>query len=233
MSNYFQVRMTYAPKFAINQLDDAMEAYFADAFELNVEFPEYAAANAEAYFEKNASNPAYLNVYGSSTSNKDNQEEMHAFAAAMEEDGWNKVIDSYGDTTLTKDGMKVVLYTYSAYFQVRMSYTPIITAFPLAKVNAFCAEIGMGFSFTEEQAAAFVDPSGNGYTITQSENGGYKYMVVSVEGDAFDAWEAVLVPVITAAGYAPNDDYGYYNASNDHVARIEYKEGYTRLVLFQ
>lgn len=235
MSSYFEVRMSYAPKFALADLDDAMESFFAENYELALDFPEYVAANENAYFEQNTSYVNYLNVYGSSTGDKTNQEEMHAFANAFGE-GWKVSIDSYGDTTITKAGVKVVLYTYSAYFQVRMSYTapiPTLDEFPLEQVNAFCAEIGMGFSFTAEQAAGFTDPSGNGYSITNGADGNYKYIVVYVTGDAQEAWEGVLVPIITAAGYAPHDSYGYWNAQNDHVARVEYKEGYTRLVLFQ
>ena len=237
LSSYFQVRMTYTPKLSLDKLDDAMEAYFKNAHSLDVEIPEYVAENANAYFES-ASNGARLTVYGSSTytSAKDNLEEMQNFGHALEDIGWNLSINNYGDCTITKDGMQIKLTAYSSYFYVDMSYTapvPTLDAFPLEAVNAFCAEIGMGFSFTEEQAAGFTDPSGNGYTLIQSSNGGYKYTVVSVDGDAVDAWEAVLIPIITAAGYAPSDDYGYYNASNDHVARVELKDGCTRLVLFQ
>ena len=233
-SSYFQVRMTYAPKFAIDTLDDAMEAYFKSEYDLDVEFPEYIAANENAYFEQNASYANYLNVYGSSTGDKENQEEMHAFAAAMEADGWTKSIDNYGDTTLTKNGMKVVLYTYSAYFQVRMSYTPIITVFPLADLNSFLDTYGLGFQLTE----ALPDPEGEGYTISSGLNasGGYHYFTIAVVGDHVAEMKAIIDPLIEACeiGYVwYEDDDCYYDEVTQHEIDIVYSGGNTYVKFFE
>ena len=231
-SQYFQVRMTYSPKFAINQLDDAMEAYFKGAFDLDVEFPEYIAASEDAYFEQNASYANYLNVYGSSTGDKENQAEMHAFAEAMEADGWNKTIDSYGDTTLTKNGMKVILYTFSSYFQVRMSYTPIITVFPLADLNAFLETYELGFQLTE----ALPDPDGNGYTISSGVNStyGYHYFIISVTGDYVAEMKAIIGPLAEAAGYVWDDSYScYYDEVTEHEIDVTYSGGSTYVKFFE
>ena len=225
-SAYFEVRLTYTPKFAIDQLDDYMEYYFADAFELDVEIPEYAAANEEAYFTINASNPANVDVYGSSvyTSAKDKLEEMHAFAAAMEEAGWTKVINSSGDATLTKDGMKVVLYTYSAYFQVRMTYTapvPTINAFPVAEANAFLAQYGLGFSISEELAAQL---PGSEFQVTSDVNGGYHYFLVKITGDYAAQYDSLFAELLGEAGYTVKQGQAgpYYSNAVDHQVFFYY-----------
>ena len=218
--------------YELGLLDDAMEAYFKKAYGVDVEFPEYVSANPDAYFEQNASYANYLNVYGSSTGDKENQAEMHAFAEAMEADGWNKTIDSYGDTTLTKNGMKVILYTFSSYFQVRMSYTPIITVFPLADLNAFLETYELGFQLTE----ALPDPDGNGYTISSGVNStyGYHYFIISVTGDYVAEMKAIIGPLAEAVGYVWDDSYNcYYDEVTEHEIDVTYSGGSTYVKFFE
>ena len=157
---------------------------------------------------------------------------MHAFAEAMEADGWNKTIDSYGDTTLTKNGMKVILYTFSSYFQVRMSYTPIITVFPLADLNAFLETYELGFQLTE----ALPDPDGNGYTISSGVNStyGYHYFIISVTGDYVAEMKAIIGPLAEAVGYVWDDSYScYYDEVTEHEIDVTYSGGSTYVKFFE
>lgn len=237
MSTYFQVRMSYTPKFGLDQLNDKMAAFFAAQYELEVEFPEYVAANEEAYFIQNTSYANYFDVYGSSDGDKTNQEEMHAFAAACEELGWKKNIDTYGDTTLTKAGKKVVLYTYTGYFQVRMSYTPVNTVFPLAEVNEFLTTYGLGFQLAE----ALPDPDGEGYTIQQGVNAsyGYHYYIISISGNYVAEMKAIIGPLVTGdLGYEWSDNETgtggyYYDEVTEHEIDVVFSGGSTFVKFFE
>ena len=93
----------------------------------------------------------------------------------------------------------------------------------------------MGFTFTAEQAAGFVDAAGAGYQVeNDTDEDGYNYFIVSVSGNQKAAWEAVLIPVITANGYYEDEDYGYCN-DDIHVARVDYNSSYnyTALILWE
>lgn len=95
--------------------------------------------------------------------------------------------------------------------------------FPLEEVNAFLSTNEFGFQLTQ----ALVDPSGDGYTIEYSDNGGYPVCDITVNGDAFDEDLALLIEILTAAGYQSYEDY-----YQEGVFAYYYNENYSSVVIY-
>ena len=211
-----------APKNDVADLDAAIEAFFAEE---GVEFdaPEFVCANEEAYFEEDED--GNLKVFGSSywTSDASDVTEMQAYAALFANAGWDLDIDDqYGDCYLSDgDGCFINFVGYNGYFSVDMTYNPVVMEFPLAEINEFLEDNELGFQLT----ADLPDPAAKGYRISYGYYWGYyPYVEIDVEGDAVDAMLAVLDPIVTAAGYAFDDDDGvYYNDYYDMV-QVDYDE---------
>lgn len=205
-----------APKLNVADLDKAIEDFFAEE-EIEYDIPEFEAANAEAYFKEE--DDGVFKVFGSSywTSSDENLEEMQAWAAAFDEEEWVLNIDDYGDCHLSDGkGCYINFVANSTYFTVSLVYNPVVMEFPLDEINEWLADQQLGFQLTE----ALPDPAGEGYTITYGYYYGYyPYVEIDVSGNAVEAMIAVLDPIITAAGYEYDDEYGaYYNDYYDMVS---------------
>ena len=93
--------------------------------------------------------------------------------------------------------------------------------FPLAEINEFLEDNELGFQLT----ADLPDPAAKGYRISYGYYWGYyPYVEIDVEGDAVDAMLAVLDPIVTAAGYAFDDDDGVYYNDNYDMVQVDYDE---------
>ena len=219
----------------VEEVNDKVVEFFADK-DIELTCPEYEAASEDAYYEVYAANE--LRIYGSSSA------EMGAFVEALAAANWTTgpgdytgdYAASFGDT-----GATLKVENWYSYIKIKMSVEePIVPPelldeFPLEDVNAFLTAYDMGFTFTAEQAAGFVDVAGEGFQVENDiDEDGYHYFIVSVSGNQQAAWEAVLVPVITAAGYYESEDYGYCN-DDIHVARVSYNSSYdyTALILWE
>ena len=199
------------------------DTYVVDAFasiDVAVVCAEYATANEDAYFILDNNNNA--KIYGSSKA------EMDAFAAAMVELGWTDSLDSYNDHTLRFGSSGASLYVgdYTSYILVKPGYTaPVefdLAEFPLAEVNAFLAQYGLGFTLTEP----LPDAAGAGFAMDSDVASGYHYLYVLFSGDQADALTAILEPIILAAGYTQKTDSStgmpYYANDVDHQVSIRY-----------
>ena len=198
------------------------DQYVIDTFgsiDVAVVCAEYTSANADAYFVVDGVN---AKIYGSTS------DELGAFAEAMVELGWLDTVNSYGDHTLAfgASGAKLYLgdYTNSGYIAVQPSYTaPVqfdLAEFPLAELNAFLTQYDLGFTLAE----AIPDAAGAGYAMESDVASGYHYFVIYVSGDQSAAIQAILEPIVLAAGYtAKSGSSGPYWANAvDHQVSANY-----------
>ena len=199
-----------------------IDAYVVNTFasiDVAVVCAEYTAAAADAYFLLDGYN---AKLYGSSKA------EMDAFAEAMVELGWTDTLDSWGDHNLTFGASGASLYVgdYTSYILFKPSYVaPVefdLAEFPLAEVNAFLTQYGLGFTLAE----AIPDAAGAGYAMESDVASGYHYLLVIVSGDQAAAITAILDPIVTAAGYEEKTDSStgmpYYANDVDHQVSIRY-----------
>lgn len=241
-TTYVSIKMSQATppapptQYSAAEVSAAYVEFFGNK-NVEVEFVDYPFESENGYFTYNANGESQgYCVYNAFNTNA---AELASFVAAMEALGWVSTFyegEGYKLAYLNTGAYLSVSFTSDTQFQFLGYYErPLETSFPLDEVNAFLTQYGMGFQFTESDAAGFVDPEGEGYSVYYGADGSYHYMTVRVSGNQLAAWEAVLIPVITAAGYQEDEDYGYWNPISDHVARVEYNSTYdvTTLVLFQ
>ena len=215
--------------YAAADIDTYVTSTFA-SIDVAVVAAEYVAANPDAYFILDGVN---AKLYGS------NKDEMDAFAAAMGDYGWSDTLDSWGDHNLAfgASGAKLYVGDYTSYILFKPSYTAPVTfdlaEFPLAEVNAFLTQYGLGFTLAE----AIPDAAGAGYAMESDVASGYHYLLVIVSGDQAAAITAILDPIVTAAGYEEKTDSStgmpYYANDVDHQVSIRfYSDSNTTEILF-
>ena len=221
-SSYVGISCTFeaapAPivKYDIAGLNEFITDLFAE-IDVAVVLPEYPAASEDAYYIVEGVN---AKVYGSSKA------EMDDFAAAMVELGWTDSLDSWGDHTLTFGASGASLYVgdYYSYISIKPSYVaPIefeLAEFPLAELNAFLTQYDLGFTLTDP----IPDAAGAGYSMESDVASGYHYFVIYMSGDQSAAIQAILEPIVLAAGYtAKNGSTGPYWANAvDHQVSANY-----------
>lgn len=207
----------------------AIVSFFADC-DVDVEVVDYATASDDAYFAINESAALLdrfeIDVFGSS------YEEMLDFIADSEELGWVATFDNYGDASMlfgdTGAQMDVEDWIDYSYGCIRIicSYTEpvvVLDEFPLADVNSFLTTYGLGFQLT----AGLPDASGNGFQMQSLEDSGYHGLAVMASGDQTEAWDAIIGPIVEAAGYYYDAlDWEAYINDDEHIVRIGYDEDY-------
>ena len=162
---------------------------------------------------------------------------MDDFAAAMVELGWTDSLDSWGDHNLTFGASGANLYVgdYYSYISIKPSYVaPIefdLAEFPLAELNAFLAQYELGFTLTDP----IPDAAGAGYAMESDVAQGYHYFVIMVSGDQSAAIQAILEPIVTAAGYTLKQGQSgpfWENAAEHQVSANYYASSNTTEILF-
>ena len=76
-------------------------------------------------------------------------------------------------------------------------------------------------------------PSDTTYPAWIKKNSGCDQSLVP--GDQAAAWDAILEPIVTATGYAYDDDWAAYVNDDEHIVRIAYdsSEGYTFVTFWE
>ena len=214
----------------VDELNEEIIAFFAGK-DLEVEVPDYVAADEAAYYEE-ASAGAYK-IY------KSNTDEMAAFADALDEAGWD--IDYYSDwfeddfKAYDASGAVIKVEDYYSYVKISLSVElppeppQVFNAFPYEELNEFLEDNDMDFEFTAEDAAAF---AGAPFTLEYGTFSGlYPYACVSAAGDYEAAWKAIIEPIIFAADYEEKTDSQsgtkYYANADDHQISFDYEDGVT------
>lgn len=103
-----------------------------------------------------------------------------------------------------------------------------VAEFPMNDINEFLAAYGLGFAFEE----ALPDPAGAGYVLTFD----YYYDIVPyadiyLSGNCVEAVEAAMLPLLTAAGFAYDDDEEAYLNSNYDTVGFFYDSDYNVTVV--
>ena len=154
--------------------------------------------------------------------------------------GWTSEFDDYGDVMMAfgDTGAQIAVQDWIEYsygcIRIICSYeapVEVVSEFPLAEVNAFLTTYGLGFQLT----TGLPDASGEGFGYSTFVDSGYHGMAVTAPGDQAAAWDAILEPIVTATGYAYDDDWGAYVNDDEHIVRIAYdsSEGYTFVTFWE
>ena len=212
-------------------------SYFAD-HNADVEVADYSAASDNAYFtiNENAALSGYfeIDVFGSS------YDEMLDFVIECEDLGWSVEYDDYGDAVMafgnTGAQMAVQDWINYSYGCIRIicfykAPTVVLDEFPLDEVNAFLTTYGLGFQLT----VGLPDASGEGFESSTFVDDGYHGMAVTASGNQIFEWDAIIAPVVNAAGYEYDDDWGAYVNEDEHLVRIGYDadEDYTFITFWE
>ncbi len=142
-----------------------------------------------------------------------------------EDDGSYEAISPAGD-------IKLYFYYSADWGQLAIYFYAVPRAeFPLNTVNTFLTTYGLGFQLSE----ALPDPVGEGYTVSSFVDGSYHGLSVQVSGDQGEAFNNILEPILTAAGYTKSASSGYYSYSNaaDHIVNIIYSSTETSVVFWE
>ena len=121
--------------------------------------------------------------------------------------------------------LKLGVYDYEDYYDFFFTLalaTEVVTEFPLAEVNAFLTQYGLGFQLS----AAL---PGTSFTISHPEDEGYHGYSVEVEGNSLEAFNTALADTLTGAGYSlagSSANYYYQYSNNVHVVNIVYNSSY-------
>ena len=136
-----------------------------------------------------------------------------------------------GDYSLKYDlkngyDLKVGIYNYLddyGYYDFFFSLTVHIVdeevdEFPLARLNAFLTQYGLGFQLTEAL-------SGDEFIINEFvSTDGYHCFRISTSGDKEAAWNAVFDALLPGAGYTFDDEDEYWYNDDDHQVSVYYDE---------
>ena len=210
-----------------------------------VKVGELVAADPEAYFVVDDSDPEVYTVYAYGAT----VEEQAAYVEELESLGWTIVSEpsekypydatlKYGDTGLTALVEDWTAPELGGYVKVEFYYVrPPEPEFPLDEINSFLNGYELGFSFTAEDA--WEDPSGKGYSISYDNDGTYDIMMISISGNYVEEVLAIIDPIITAetAGYECYDStegqaYYYYNGDY-HEVWVYYNGGNTTVLFYE
>ena len=213
---------------SVDEVNEKVIAYFA-ALDIEVTCPDYAAAEANAYYEVYAANE--LRIYGSSSA------EMNAFVNALAADGWTTGPGDYsGDFAayFGETGATLKVENWFSYIKIKMSVElppeppQEFDVFPYEELNEFFEEYELDLVLTAEQAAQF---EGAPFTLEYGDFNGWAYAGVSAAGDREAAWKALLDPILVAAGYEEKTDSQtgtkYYANADDHQVSFEVADGIT------
>ena len=219
---------------SVDEVNEKVIAYFA-ALDIEVTYPDYAAAAANAYYEVAAANE--LRVYGSDST------EMNAFVAALGEAGWTTGPGDYsGDYAayFGETGATLKVENWYSYIKIKMSVElppeppQEFDVFPYEDLNEFFEEYDLDLELTAEQAAQF---EGAPFTLEYGDFSGWAYAGVSAAGDHEAAWKALLDPILVAAGYEEKTDSQsgakYYANDDDHQVSFEVDDGITTVYFIE
>ena len=218
------------------EVAEEIEAFFLEDYELEVEVPAYVLANEEGSFEWQSSYYTSNDAMVFDTLDSDPLE-MIAYAVALEEAGWvgdfqenGNAVYTYGETGATIqliDG-----YEAAGIIRIAALYVaPASNEFPLAELNAFLAQYELGFQLTE----AIPDFGGEGYFYGSGViASGYHYFYIDIAGDHVAEVKAFLEPIVTAAGYAWDDEYGCFTNAAYHEVQVYMNDyGETEICFFE
>lgn len=249
---YFAIELFYTSakpeKFADFPADLVNAFLSSEGYEgTAVNFGTFDITLDEGYFEiQDYSEYGYgYYVYANGTTADD----CAKWISSLYENGWvldpdcdvdpespNDVIVNYGTSGVSLNITDFSDGTIDGYVGIKVSYVkpfvPTTSEFPLADANAFLSSKAFGFSLE----SAIPDAAEAGYIISNAISGGYEYWQAEVKGNQVEAINAILQPIVEAAGYTLKQSsagYGYiYENEAGHQVRVIYTSDNTTMVRF-
>ncbi len=136
-----------------------------------------------------------------------------------------------GDYYVSPNGqLTISLYVGTpGSFTIDITVDPFLEAvktFPATELATFLTTYDLGFSLDTLPDTA----AGKGYIVStgMADGADYHYFSITVSGNAFAAYDAIIYPLVTAAGYEYNASYStanhivYLNADNWHEVDVVY-----------
>lgn len=152
-------------------------------------------------------------------------EAIAAYEATLIAAGYTAVEEA--EHTFNSPNGQIIVEVYMGTpgsFTIAFEVDPFIDTvpFPANELAEFISTYELGLTVT-----SLPDPAGNGFIIQSGTSSGYHYFSLTVAGNALSEMLEALDPILTAAGYALDNDYStdtvkYYENEDYHAVDIRY-----------